>query len=232
MSSWDQAAPVTEVKPEPVIVAPEVEPVMASVPVEQAPTIPEISPQEPRRATIRSSRAKEPSRLDQTFLDRMAAKTKKAKDRAEKAKLARQQTKAAAAALVVPAPPAPLVNTGQFLPGKSGNPAGRPRKVVKDAIEKVIANARALNSKDPLVATRLEALMYRVYDKAMEPEADLEEILEAAKFIADRLDGKPSNDDTGMISSGGGPLVVNIGTRFTPTLPKADILEAEVLESH
>jgi hypothetical protein len=122
-----------------------------------------------------------------------------------------------------PVTSAPLVkNDGQFKPGISPNPDGS-AKPVRDAIRKCIVLARA--SADNPDKSRLDALLDKIYLMAMQAE-DLDSVLDAAKFIAERLEGK-----AGVEGEGGGSsapsLVVNIGTRFG----KADQPVVEVLEA-
>ncbi len=54
--------------------------------------------------------------------------------------------------------------------------------------------------------------MKKIFLMAMDEGAKLEQVLEAAKFISERLDGKPTQeiDETG---GGHGPLIINIGSR-------------------
>jgi hypothetical protein len=101
-------------------------------------------------------------------------------------------------------------------------------KHVKNALEKIIAQARAKNTNDPLVTTRLEALVHKIYEMAMDPDAELDEVLEAAKFISERLEGKPSQD-VDADASGKPALTININaTRFgTPT---AIVQQGEVID--
>lgn len=141
-----------------------------------------------------------------------AAEKKKAKKIVEiAAKL--DELKTESALLTGTTPPALVPH--QWKPGESGNPGGKPKtKYIRDSIEKVIAQARTCNHKDPLVVTKLDALLHKIYEKAMDKDADLDEILEAAKFISERLDGKPAQDveDAGSQKPA---LTININaTRF------------------
>ncbi len=111
-------------------------------------------------------------------------------------------------------------------PGETRNPLGKgisaghkKRKLVYEALEKIIAKAKHVDTSDPEVTNRLDALMKKIFLMAMDEGAKLEQVLEAAKFISERLDGKPTQeiDETG---GGHGPLIINIGTRFGAAAPE------------
>jgi len=72
-----------------------------------------------------------------------------------------------------------------FLPGRSGNPAGRPKKefCIPDILRSV-GNEPA-DAKNPDGPTKLEVILSRVYDAAFSGN------LKAAQFIAERLEGRP-----------------------------------------
>lgn len=110
------------------------------------------------------------------------------------------------------------VNTGQWKPGQTGNPAGSSAKKrhVKEALERVIVQAKAINAKDPTVTTRLENLMSKIYTMAMANDAEPDIVIEAAKFISERLEGRPVQEVTDSEGGSSKPeLTININaTRF------------------
>jgi hypothetical protein len=161
----------------------------------------------------------------QAIEDRRVRRNKKQQEK-------RTAAKAAKLALLPPPPPEPIVvikKDTKFQPGQSGNPGGRP-KHVREALEKCIVLARA--SKECPDKSKLEALIDRIYERAMDEKQDLDLILEAAKFIAERLEGKPSADPA-EAATGTPALVVNIGTRFNAAdpRPQVEVLEAKVVKN-
>jgi hypothetical protein len=217
-------------------------PEMPSIPIE---TIPEVSVRQesvasPSKPSIGSATRKK-SLISPEMEARIKAKEEKKKAAAERRKQ-KQQVKqelvrvlpvqdAPVAPIVKPEVPPQLVSS-LWKPGQSGNPSGRPKtKHVKDALEKVIAQARLKTSSDPLVTTRLEALMHKIYEMAMDEDAELDEVLEAAKFISERLEGKPASE---VEENGEGKpaLTININaTRFgiQPAIEQGEVINVQPL---
>lgn len=208
------------------VLAPSVPVVAASIPLEESSLGPvSVLAPAPKR------HGRKPSVPPEVQIER---RRKKQRELKALQRSAAKQGKTVDQLLAEPAQIVPVKPSHLWLPGQSGNPDGRPKvRHVRTAIEKVIVLAKAKNSTDPLVATRLEALLSKVYDRAMDPDADLDQVIDAAKFIAERLEGKPTQEIEGSGVGGNQMLVVNIGTRFqaAPKPAQGDIIEAEVVEA-
>jgi hypothetical protein len=147
------------------------------------------------------------------------AKEKKLRQEVKKTKAAEE---AMSTALTVPTPDAVERIAAK---GKVPVPEGRSKHVF-DTLEKCIVLAKA--SEDTPDKSRLEALVEKIYLMAMQ-SADLDEVLETAKFIAERLEGKPQSLYGGASEpSGGHSLTVNIGTRFSSQ--KSDVEVVSITE--
>lgn len=220
-----QAAPV---KSEPV------EPIIALVPVEQAPTIPEISPQEPRRATIRSSRAKAPYLSDESIAEikkkeiaNEAAKAEKARQRAidrkarlkevyerEKAELAAKRAERG----LLPIGQQPTGNPA-WVPGHSGNPIGRTKsKWFTDSLKSMLQADPELQKK----------FVKKCLDLAIK-EGDIE----FCKLLWDRLEGKQSAADENEASQAGPVQILFSGVepRLSISTIEQPKLETNVLHN-
>jgi hypothetical protein len=101
----------------------------------------------------------------------------------------------------------------RFKPGVSGNPNGRPKMEVREALERALVRARATPNGDK---SRLDALSERIYHLAMDPSCSLELLLKAYELIGNRLDGKPTVESAEGGGNAGNSLVINIGSRFAP----------------
>lgn len=215
------AVPVETVQPDPI-------PEMVVQPVDVA---------SPSTSLVSSARRKQ-SLITPEMDARIKRKELKQKERTAKKKLLKEQAEHAKQELLAPVSDVPAVpdKTPEQLtehlwkPGVSGNPAGRPKtKYTRDAIVKVIAEVKAIDKKDPNVSTRWQKLMSVLYERALGEEIKTADLMLIMSFLAERLDGKSSAEEDG--SGEKNPmLVVNIGTRFSPTpseAPKVDVIEVQ-----
>ena len=74
----------------------------------------------------------------------------------------------------------------RFKPGQSGNPKGRPKKdlAISDILNS-IGDEEITNQTTGEVITKRRAVLHTIYSAALKGD------LNAAKFIADRTEGKP-----------------------------------------
>lgn len=139
--------------------------------------------------------------------------------------------------LEVSLPPVPVDASPQvkglapyrWQPGQSGNPEGRPKtRHTRQAILKIIAEAQAAHKKDPLVNTRWEQLMRTLYDRALDEDIKVADLILIMNFLRDGMGEKPSADteDSGNSTP---QVIINIeNTRFGKP-PIEDMDKANVI---
>lgn len=163
-----------------------------------------------------------------------AIKTKQEKNKANvaayRAKKKAEKLAKDAAMGIIPAPIPPPKDPKDYLfkPGVSGNPGGRPKsRPVKDAIEKVLTAKACGDDKN-----QIEKMVRMVRDKMIkflsDDDLDIDDLhilVQDIEILATRAEGKPVQEIENNGGNAGNQLVINIGTRFKPEVPQAEIIE-------
>lgn len=95
------------------------------------------------------------------------------------------------------------IRAHQFKPGQSGNPGGRPRKIITEGYESILREVIVRNKKRD---TRLRHMLRAIVDEAIQGK------IPAIAEITDRVEGK-AVQAVQMSGPGGGPMQIEAMTR-------------------